>query len=121
VRYGIQPVDPDIPVGRLSGGNQQRVIIAREFSGDPQLIVADNFTRGLDPRSTQQFTHELFVHRDRGAAVLWITGDLSEALLCDRVAVMNRGRVVAVLERAEATRERVGLLMSGDVDLAHQP
>jgi simple sugar transport system ATP-binding protein len=114
-RYGILPADPDLPVGRLSGGNQQRVIIAREFSGDPRLIVADNFTRGLDPRSTQQFTHELFAHRDRGAAVLWITGDLAEALLCDRVAVMNRGRVVDVLERAEATRERVGLLMSGDL------
>jgi len=47
--------------------------------------------------------------------VLWITGDLSEALLCDRVAVMNRGQLVAALERAEATRERVGLLMSGDL------
>jgi len=117
-RYGIQPADPDVAVGKLSGGNQQRVIIAREFSGDPRLIVADNFTRGLDPRSTQQFTHELFTHRDRGAAVLWITGDLSEALLCDRVAVMNRGRLVAVLDRAEATRERVGLLMSGDVALS---
>lgn len=113
-RYAIQPANPDLPVARLSGGNQQRVIIAREFSGSPKLIVVDNFTRGLDPRSTQQFTHELFAHRDRGAAVLWITGDLSEALLCDRVAVMNRGRIVAVLERAEATRERVGLLMSGD-------
>ncbi|HEY3062248.1 MAG TPA: ABC transporter ATP-binding protein [Chloroflexota bacterium] len=117
-RYGIQPADPDTPVGKLSGGNQQRVIIAREFSGDPRLIVVDNFTRGLDPRSTQQFTHELFAHRDRGAAVLWITGDLSEALLCDRVAVINRGQVVAVLDRAEATRERVGLLMSGDVALS---
>jgi ABC-type uncharacterized transport system ATPase subunit len=104
-----------VPVGRLSGGNQQRVIIAREFSGDPTLIVADNFTRGLDPRSTQQFTHELFAHRDRGAAVLWITSDLAEALLCDRIAVINRGQMVAVLERAKATRERLGLLMSGDV------
>jgi simple sugar transport system ATP-binding protein len=116
-RYGIQPPDPDLPVARLSGGNQQRVVIAREFSGNPRLIVADNFTRGLDPRSTQQFMHALFEHRDRGAAVLWITGDLSEALLCDRVAVMNRGQLVALLERAEATRERVGLLMSGDLVL----
>jgi len=114
-RYAIQPPDPDVRVGRLSGGNQQRVVIAREFSGNPRLIVADNFTRGLDPRSTQQFVHALFAHRDRGAAVLWISGDLGEALLCDRVAVMNRGQVVAVLERAEATRERVGLLMSGDL------
>jgi general nucleoside transport system ATP-binding protein len=114
-RYGIRPADPHVPVARLSGGNQQRVIIAREFSGNPRLIVADNFTRGLDPRSNQQVMRELFGHRDRGAAVLWITGDLAEALLCDRLAVMNRGRVVALLERGEATRERVGLLMSGDV------
>jgi simple sugar transport system ATP-binding protein len=112
-RYGIRPPSPDIPVGRLSGGNQQRVIIARELSGDPRLIVADNFTRGLDPRSTQQFTDELFAAaRERGAGVVWITGDLSEALLCDRVAVINRGRIVGVLDRTEATRERVGLLMS---------
>jgi ABC-type uncharacterized transport system ATPase subunit len=114
-RYGIQPPDPDLPVARLSGGNQQRVIIAREFSGQPKLIVADNFTRGLDPRSTQQFTHELFAHRDRGAAVVWITLDLAEAMLCDRLAIINGGRIVAVLDQAAATRERVGLLMSGDV------
>jgi simple sugar transport system ATP-binding protein len=114
-RYAIQPPDPDLAAGRLSGGNQQRVIIARELSGNPRLIVADNFTRGLDPRSTQQFTHALFEHRQRGAAVLWITGDLGEALLCDRVAVINRGQIVGVLDRGEATRERVGLLMSGDV------
>jgi ABC-type uncharacterized transport system ATPase subunit len=114
-RYGIRPADPDVPVARLSGGNQQRVIIARELSGEPRLIVADNFTRGLDPRSTQQFSDELFAHRDRGAAVVWITSDLGEALSCDRIAILNRGRLVAVLDRAEATRERVGLLMSGDL------
>jgi simple sugar transport system ATP-binding protein len=116
-RYGIRPADPDLPAGRLSGGNQQRVIVAREFSatGSPRLLVVDNFTRGLDPRSTQQFIHELFRHRDRGAAVVWITGDLGEALECDRVAVMNRGRLVAMLDRAEASRERLGLLMSGDL------
>ena len=115
-RYGIRPPDPDLPAGRLSGGNQQRVIIAREFSRRPRLIVADNFTRGLDPRSTQQFTQELFaVAREDGAAVVLITSDLGEALQCDRVGVMNRGRLVAVLGAGEATRERVGLLMSGDV------
>ena len=111
-RYGIRPADPDVVVGRLSGGNQQRVIIAREFAGAPRLIIVDNFTRGLDPRSTRQFTDELFAHRDRGAAVIWITSDLSEALECDRIAVVNRGRIAAVLDRDDATRERVGLLMS---------
>jgi simple sugar transport system ATP-binding protein len=113
-RYGIRPPDPDVAAGLLSGGNQQRVIIAREFAGTPRVIVVDNFTRGLDPRSTRQFTGELWAHRDRGAAVIWITSDLGEALECDRVAVMNRGRVVAVLGRAEASRERVGLLMVED-------
>jgi simple sugar transport system ATP-binding protein len=114
-RYGIRPPDPDLPVARLSGGNQQRVIIAREFAARPRLIVADNFTRGLDPRSSQQYIAELLLHRDRGAAVVWITGDLAEALLCDRVAVLNRGRIAAVLSRDEASRERIGLLMSGDL------
>ncbi len=111
-RYGIRPADPDVVVGRLSGGNQQRVIIAREFAGAPKLIIVDTFTRGLDPRSTRQFIDELFAHRDRGAAVIWITSDLSEALECDRIAVLNRGRVASVLNRDDATRERVGLLMS---------
>ena len=120
-RYGIRPPDPDIPAGRLSGGNQQRVIIAREFAGQPRVIVVDNFTRGLDPRSTRQFIEELWVHRDRGAAVVWITSDLGEALECDRVAVMNRGRIVAVLDRAEATRERVGMLMSEGIAVGGGP
>lgn len=120
-RYGIRPPDPDVPAGRLSGGNQQRVIIAREFAGQPRVIVVDNFTRGLDPRSTGQFTRELWAHRDRGAAVVWITSDLGEALECDRVAVMNRGRVVAVLDRAEATRERVGMLMSAGIAAGGAP
>jgi ABC-type uncharacterized transport system ATPase subunit len=113
-RYRIQTPSPDTPVGRLSGGNQQRVIVARELAGQPRLIVVDNFTRGLDPRSTRQFKEELFAHRDRGAAVVWIAGDLGEALECDRVAVIQRGRIVGLLERAEATRESLGLLMSGD-------
>jgi ABC-type uncharacterized transport system ATPase subunit len=113
-KYEILTPSTETPVGRLSGGNQQRVIVARELADDPRLIVADNFTRGLDPRSTSRFQQELFGRRDRGAAVIWITGDLAEALLCDRIAVMRQGRIVAVLDRADADAERIGLLMSGD-------
>lgn len=113
-RYRIHTPSPDTPVGRLSGGNQQRVIIARELSGQPTLVVVDTFTRGLDPRSAAQFTAELFAHRDRGAAVVWITNDLSEALVCDRIAVMQRGRIVDIVPRTEANREKIGLLMTGD-------
>ena len=117
-RYRIQTPSPDTAVGRLSGGNQQRVVVAREFSGQPRLIVVDNFTRGLDPRSAQQFKEELSAHRARGVAAVWITGDLAEALECDRVAVMQRGRIVGVLDRAGATREALGLLMTGEEALA---
>jgi len=112
--YRIQTPSPDTPVGHLSGGSQQRVIVARELDGQPKLIVADNFTRGLDPPSTLQFQQALFAHRDRGVAVVWITGEVGDALLCDRIAVMRRGRIVTVLGRAEADPERIGLLMSGD-------
>src|SRR6266540_372478 len=112
--YRIQTPSPDTPVGHLSGGSQQRVIVARELDGQPKLIVADNFTRGLDPPSTLQFQQALFAHRDRGAAVVWITGEVGDALLCDRIAVMRRGRIVTVLGRAEADPERIGLLMSGE-------
>ena len=111
-RYAIRTPSPDTPVGQLSGGNQQRVIIARELSGQPRLIVADNVTRGLDPLSAQQLKGELLAHRARGAAALWITGDLSEALECDRVAVLRGGRLVGLLERGEASRESVGRLMT---------
>ena len=113
-RYGIRAPTLDTPVGQLSGGNQQRVIVARELSGQPKLIVADNFTRGLDPLSTQQFKAELFAHRDRGAAVVWLTGDLSEALECDRVAVLRGGRIVGLLAGGEASRQHVGRLMTDD-------
>jgi ABC-type uncharacterized transport system ATPase subunit len=113
-RYEIRTPSPDTPVGRLSGGNQQRVIVARELADSPKLIVADNFTRGLDPRSTHRFQQELFARRDAGAAIIWVTGDLAEALVCDRIAVMRQGRIVAVLDRHEADAERIGLLMSGD-------
>jgi simple sugar transport system ATP-binding protein len=112
--YEIRTPSPETPVGRLSGGNQQRVIVARELADNPRLIVADNFTRGLDPRSTQRFQQELFARRDAGAAVIWITGDLAEALICDRIAVMRQGRIVAVLDWAQADAEAIGLLMSGD-------
>jgi simple sugar transport system ATP-binding protein len=112
--YEIRTPSPETPVGRLSGGNQQRVIVARELADNPKLIVADNFTRGLDPRSTHRFQQELFARRDAGAAIIWITGDLAEALLCDRIAVMRGGRIVAVLDRDQADAEQIGLLMSGD-------
>lgn len=104
----------DTPVGSLSGGHQQRVILAREFAKDPRLIVAVQPTRGLDV-SAARFVHELLNERKRGgAACLLVSPDLDELLeTSDRLAVMYKGRIAGVMAAAEATWERIGLLMGG--------
>ncbi|MBC8140603.1 MAG: ABC transporter ATP-binding protein [Armatimonadetes bacterium] len=98
----------------LSGGNQQKLVLARELSRSPALLLASQPTRGLDFGATA-FVHDaLKKERDRGAAVLVQSLDLAEVLaLSDRVAVMLAGKIVAVLDKADATEERVGALMTG--------
>jgi simple sugar transport system ATP-binding protein len=102
------------PAATLSGGNQQKTIVAREFSRESRLIVASQPTRGLDVGSIEYIHARLVEQRDRGAAVLIISVELDEVMgLADRIAVMFRGRIVDVLESGEATREGLGLLMAG--------
>jgi simple sugar transport system ATP-binding protein len=101
-------------VGNLSGGNQQKVIAAREFSRPLQLIVAAQPTRGLDVGSIEYIHGRIVQKRDDGAAILIVSTELEEVLaLGDRIAVMFQGRIVDSLDAAEATRERLGLLMGG--------
>ncbi len=99
---------------RLSGGNQQKVIVARELSRPIKLLVASQPTRGLDVGSIE-YIHKQIVHkRDEGAAVLLVSPELDEILaLSDRIAIMYRGRVVAVVDADVATKEYLGLLMAG--------
>ncbi|WP_457630458.1 ABC transporter ATP-binding protein [Oceanithermus sp.] len=113
-RYQIEPPSPRLPARLLSGGNLQKLIIAREFHGDPELIVAVHPTYGLDVGATEQ-VHELLVSRSRaGAAVLLVSEDLDEVFaLADRVAVIHGGRLMGVVDAATADRERVGLWMAG--------
>jgi simple sugar transport system ATP-binding protein len=100
--------------GSLSGGNQQKVIIARELSRDIKLLVASQPTRGLDVGSIEYIHKRIVQKRDEGAAVLLISPELDEILaLSDRIAVMFRGRVVAVVNSENATKEYLGLLMAG--------
>ncbi|HXF56707.1 MAG TPA: ABC transporter ATP-binding protein [Actinomycetota bacterium] len=102
------------PVATLSGGNQQKVIVARELSRPIRLLVASQPTRGLDVGSVEYIHRRLLEKRDQGVAVLMVSVELDEVLaLADRIAVMYRGRIVDVLPAAEATREGVGLLMAG--------
>lgn len=113
-RYDIRPPMSDARVGLLSGGNQQKVILARELSPDGQMIVAAEPTRGLDIGSVDFIHRTLLAQRNKGSAVVLISTDLDEIIsLSDRVAVMFEGRIVTVLERSEVTREGIGALMSG--------
>jgi simple sugar transport system ATP-binding protein len=102
------------PASTLSGGNQQKVIVAREFSRPISLLVASQPTRGLDVGSIEYIHRRIVQKRDEGTAVLIVSPELDEVLaLADRIIVMYRGRIVGVVPAAEATREGIGLLMAG--------
>jgi simple sugar transport system ATP-binding protein len=102
------------PASNLSGGNQQKVIVAREFSRPIQLLIASQPTRGLDVGSIEYIHGRIIEKRGDGCGVLLVSPELDEILkLSDRIAVMYRGRIMAVLPANEATREELGLLMAG--------
>jgi simple sugar transport system ATP-binding protein len=101
------------PASSLSGGNQQKVVVAREFSRQGRLLAVAQPTRGVDVGSTEFIHRKLIAARDTGMAVLLVSSELEELLsLADRIAVMYRGRVAGILESASATPERVGYLMA---------
>ncbi len=98
----------------LSGGNMQKVILARVFDRNPKVIVVSQPTRGLDVGATEYVRSKLLEQRDRGAAILLISEDLDEILeLSDRIAVIYEGEIMGILTASEADTERLGLLMSG--------
>ena len=102
------------PVRLLSGGNQQKLIVAREISDRAQVVVASQPTRGLDIGATHFVRDRLVEQRNAGKGVLLISADLEEIMaLSDRIAVLFGGRIVGVLNRQEATVEQIGLLMGG--------
>ncbi|MHB8890926.1 MAG: ABC transporter ATP-binding protein [Candidatus Limnocylindrales bacterium] len=112
--YDVRTPSIDTHAGSLSGGNQQKVIVAREFSRPVTLVIASQPTRGLDVGSIEYIHRRMVEQRDQGAAVLIVSTELDEVLAVgDRIAIMLGGRIVGVLEAAEATYERVGMLMGG--------
>ena len=117
--FDVRPPNARAIVGNLSGGNQQKVVLGRELSEQPRLIVISQPTRGLDIGSTEYVWERLLEQRARGAAVLLVSSELDEIrALSDRIAVMFEGRLVATLAAAEATEERLGLLMAGHTGAA---
>ena len=102
------------PVGSLSGGNQQKVVVAREFSRPIKLLIAAQPTRGIDVGSIEFIHRRIVEARDQGTAVLLVSAELDEIMaLSDHIAVMFHGEIVATLPAAQATREHLGALMAG--------
>ena len=110
--YDVRTPSLDVPASSLSGGNQQKLVLARELEGDPRLIIAAQPTRGLDVGAIEFVWRQLLAARARGLGVLLISADLEEILaLADRVGVLARGRLVGELPRDEASAERLGRMM----------
>ena len=112
--YDIRPTDAMLPAGALSGGNQQKIVIAREMSRAFTALLAAQPTRGVDVGAIEFIHGELRKARDAGKAILLVSAELREVLsLSDRIAVMYGGRIVAVLPRSEASEEVLGSYMTG--------
>jgi general nucleoside transport system ATP-binding protein len=112
--FDVRTPGPGTSVGSLSGGNQQKVIVARELSRQIHLLIASQPTRGLDVGSIEYIHTQILKRRDAGVAVLLVSTELDEILqLSDRIAVMYRGKIVAIVPAAEAAKNYIGLLMAG--------
>jgi simple sugar transport system ATP-binding protein len=113
-RFDIRAPGPRTPVRQLSGGNVQKVVLARELSSNPRLVVAASPTRGLDVGATEYVDRVLVDAAAGGAGILLISEDLDEIMeLSDRIAVLYEGRVVGVVDASHATYEQLGLMMAG--------
>ena len=112
--FHIKTPSRETPARNLSGGNIQKVVLARELSRNPRIIIAAQPTRGLDIGASEYVHTSLLEQRERGAAILLISEDLDEVLaLSDRVAVIYEGRIMGILANKDAEREKIGLLMAG--------
>jgi simple sugar transport system ATP-binding protein len=111
--YDVRTPSSDARAGTLSGGNQQKVVVAREFSRDLKVLILDQPTRGLDVGSVEFIHRQAIAKRDQGTAILLVSAELDEIMeVSDRIAVMYRGEVVAIVDGRTASREEVGLLMA---------
>ena len=112
--FSIRAPGPDTPASALSGGNQQKLVLAREFGLRPKLLLAAQPTRGLDVGATEYVHRRLLAARDGGMAILLVSTELDEVLaLSDRILVMYEGRAMGLVKAEETTRETIGLMMAG--------
>ncbi|MFD3155861.1 ABC transporter ATP-binding protein [Haloimpatiens sp. FM7330] len=112
--YDVRTPNDEVPASALSGGNQQKLIVAREISKDPDLLIASQPTRGVDVGAIEFIHKKLVEERDSGKAVLLVSLELDEVLsLSDRIAVMYDGEIVDILDRKDANEQKLGVLMAG--------
>lgn len=112
--YDVRTTSEKVPVKALSGGNQQKAIIAREMDRDPELLIVSQPTRGLDVGAIEYIHKRLIDHRDKGKAVLVVSFELEEILnVSDRIAVIHAGEIVGIVDPKETTENELGLLMAG--------
>jgi len=113
-KFDVRTPSINVLVRNLSGRNQQKTILARELSRQIRLLIASQPTRGLDVGSIEFIHKQIVAQRDEGVAVLLVSAELDEILaLADRIGVIYKGKLVAIIPRAEATREKLGILMTG--------
>jgi simple sugar transport system ATP-binding protein len=112
--HDVRPPLPALRLGAFSGGNQQKLVLAREIEAEPRVLLVGQPTRGVDIGAIEFIHRRLIALRDRGCAVLVVSVELDEILaLSDRILVMNAGGIVGEVARADATEERLGLMMAG--------
>ena len=113
-KFNVKVGRTDLPMASLSGGNLQRLLLGRELSGNPDVLVASQPTRGLDVAGVRAIQHLLIEQRDSGAGVLMVSEDLDELLaLADRIVVMVEGRIVGEFSARDASRTEIGEAMMG--------
>ena len=113
-RFDVRPPDQDLPARALSGGNQQKLIIGREFELRPRLLLVAQPTRGVDIGAIEFIHRKVVALRDAGCAVLLVSAELEEVMsLSDRLLVIHKGRIGGEVDPAVATPAEVGLLMTG--------
>jgi simple sugar transport system ATP-binding protein len=112
--FDVRPTDPDLPARALSGGNQQKLIIGREFDLQPKLLLVSQPTRGVDIGAIEFIHSKLVGLRDAGCAVLLVSAELEEVTaLADRLLIVHEGEIVGEVDPKQATTEEIGLLMTG--------
>ena len=114
--YDIRPANPRLKCNLFSGGNQQKLVLAREMSAAPKILLVGQPTRGVDIGAIEFIYNRLIEMRDQGCAILLVSVELDEILtLSDRIMVMNNGSSMGILDKADADPQKIGLMMAGVV------